>query len=100
MATYQLFRGTELLGTIEHTTDDFPWHAGTFKPAPAFVASQELFARELALLDGVGTEEGVAAWEAVRAEITSPGIRLVENGGGRSFKQPLIHICESEVWWR
>jgi hypothetical protein len=48
-----------LLGTLTHTDDDFPWHNGTFDPAPAF---------EEVRAGGCGSRQRTTAIEVARRE--------------------------------
>jgi hypothetical protein len=94
---YQLFRGDVLLGTIDHSEDDFPWHVGTIDPSPAFEAVEALFAREAELL---AQSSESREWRIARDEIDAPGLRLVGLGGRTLAANPLLHIREQRVWWR
>jgi hypothetical protein len=94
---YELFRGDALLGTIDHTEDDFPWHVGTIDPAPAFEEVKALFEREAELLSR-SSESG--EWRAARNAIDGPGLRLVGVGDRTVAVNPLLHIREQRVWWR
>jgi hypothetical protein len=93
---YRLYRGDELLGTITHTDDDFPWHNGTFDPTPEFEELRPLFEQELALLNSGKMDEWEMAWGA----ITAHGLRLVSRSPGADIDDFLLHIDGEQAWWR
>ena len=96
MPHYYLYRGEWLLGALTHTDDDFPWHNGTFEPAPEFEEVRPLFERELALLNADRMDEWEAAWGA----IASLGLRLVPASAGADIDEFLLHIDGAQAWWR
>lgn len=96
MPDFRLYRGDQLLGTLTHTDDDFPWRNGTFDPAPAFAEFRPLFERELALLNTDRMHEWEAAWEAIAAL----GLRLEAGTAGESITEFLLHIDGTRAWWR
>jgi len=100
MVGYELYRGGVLLGVIEHTDEDFPWHLGRFVPGPGFDDVASLFELEAALLSGGRAGWDESAWRKVREEIDGPGLRLVECDSGRTLERPLIHIQLHDAWWR
>jgi len=96
MPDLRLCRGDVLLGTLTSTDDDFPWHHGTFDPAPAFEEVRPLFDRERELLDAERFDEWEAAWEAVVAL----GLRLELTATGATIDEFLLHIEGNRAWWR
>ncbi len=100
MVGYELYRGGVLLGTIDHTGEDFPWHLGRFAPGPGFDAVACLFELEATLLFGTRARWDEGAWRKVREEIDGPGLRLVESDSGHAHERPLIHIQRHDAWWR
>jgi hypothetical protein len=95
---YYLYRGKKLLGTITHTSDDFPWHQGVFEPEPCFDEVKHLFNQELKLLENDELTDG--KWDAVWTEITRPGLKLIPISGGKDIEKFLLHIDGEETWWR
>ena len=93
---YYLYRGDELLGTITHDEDDFPWHLGEFEAAEAFSGVRPLFQKERQFHKQGARDE----WEKTRKEIDGPGIRLEPVGGGKTIDKILICIEENSVWWK
>ena len=96
MPDFRLYRGGVLLGSLTSTDDDFPWHNGTFVPAPAFEQVRPLFDRELALLNADRMDEWETAWEAVAAL----GLRMEPVTGGADIDEFLLHIEGQQAWWR
>ena len=96
MSGYRLYRGDVLLGTLTHTGDDFPWHDGTFDPAPVFEEVRPLFDRELALLNADRMDEWETAWGAIAAL----GLRLEPMAAGSDVNEFLLHIEGQRAWWR
>jgi hypothetical protein len=93
---YRLYRRDRLLGALTHTDDDFPWHNGTFDPAPEFEEVRPMFERELALLNADQMDEWEVAWEAIAAL----GLRLEPVDAGADIEEFLLHIDGSRAWWR
>jgi hypothetical protein len=83
------------IGEIVIDDADFPWLSGRFRAGPAYGAVQELFARELALLEG-GEGPG-EEWEAVYAEIERR-VRLVSPDG--PVAEFLLHVQGERAWFR
>ena len=98
MPTFELFRGGLLVGRIDHTDDDFPWHIGVFTAAPDVEDVLALFAKEVRLLDS--GKSNTDEWRAVRAELEAPGIRLRSVDTGHDVQRPLVHIRGGEATWR
>lgn len=98
VTTFQLFRGAELLGTIELQAEhcDYPWYGGAFRAEPAFAPLEALFAEEIRLID----QEQMDAWGALWRQIEGPGLRLVPVGGGEPMADPVIHIEAGVARWR
>lgn len=96
--TFELYRGTELLGTIELRAElcDFPWYGGRFKAESAYAAVKHLFEAELRLLD----QEDMDAWGEVWQRIATPSLRLVPARGGEPVADLMIHIDGDEARWR
>lgn len=93
---YDLYRGNVVLGTIDHTTDDFPFHHGVFEPTPEYAAVRELFEKEHQLLEAGRMEE----WQKVRDKLDEPVLILKPVGAGKEVKKPLLHIDGVKAWWR
>ncbi|MFG3320856.1 hypothetical protein ACGF3J_22690 [Streptomyces sp. NPDC048171] len=85
-----------LVGEILIDDADFPWLSGRFRPGPAHAAVQDLFARELALVerDDAGHR---AEWEEVCAEIERRVRLLSPDGPVAEF---LLHIEGDRAWFR
>lgn len=102
--TLQLFRGDALLGMIDVKPgdDDLPWRSGSFRPSADFEAVRGLFDQELRLLRANESDDSALwdDWEAVHAELHDPGIRLETADKSYVDTEILIHINDSEAWWR
>lgn len=102
--TLQLFRGDALLGTIDVKPGDgdLPWRSGSFRPSADFETVRDLFEQELRLLRANEANDSALwdDWEAVHAELHDPGVRLEARDGSYIADEILIHINESEAWWR
>ncbi|MEU6380709.1 hypothetical protein [Streptomyces sp. NPDC046909] len=85
--------GDEPVGEILIDDADFPWLSGRFTAAPAFDALRELFARELALVEGGEGEE----WERVYDEIRRRVSLCSPDGPVPEF---LLHIDGDRAWFR
>ena len=100
--TYKFYRGAQLLGVVEHTGCEQPWHEGTFQPAPGFEGVRRLFEEELAQIDGDGIRTG--AWKEAWGRVKAPGLRLVSEHDGQLIwggEHPmLIHIRGTRATWR
>ncbi|WP_345593000.1 hypothetical protein [Streptomyces marokkonensis] len=84
------------VGEILIDEADFPWLSGRFRAGPAFDAVQDLFARELALVER--DDEGHwEEWETVYAEIERR-VRLVSPDG--PVAEFLLHIEGERAWFR
>ncbi|WP_395574857.1 hypothetical protein [Streptomyces sp. BK79] len=84
------------IGEIVIDDADFPWLSGRFRAGPAYGAVQELFARELALLEEDDAGPG-AEWEAVYAEIERR-VRLISPDG--PVAEFLLHVRGERAWFR
>ncbi|MFH9570908.1 hypothetical protein [Streptomyces sp. NPDC017230] len=84
------------VGEILIDDADFPWLSGRFRAGPGFDAVQDLFAREIALVerDDEGHRE---EWETVYAEIERR-VRLVSPDG--PVAEFLLHIQGERAWFR
>ncbi len=96
--TYQLYRGSKIIGSVIHTDDDFPWHNGIFEPTSDFIDVKPLFDAELKLVEDDDLEDD--KWDALWTEILAPGLRLVPSSGGKEINDFLIHIDGRKTWWR
>ena len=83
------------VGEIRIDEADFPWLSGHFTPGPGYASVRELFARELALLDGL--DEHVEDWEAAYAEIERRVSLSSPDGPVAEF---LLHIDGDRAWFR
>ena len=92
-----LYRGDKMLGTVTHTTDDFPWHWGTFGPSQNFLEVKHLFDKELSLVESGELDD---KWEEIWSEINTPELHLVSVSGEKEITNFLIHINGNETWWR
>jgi putative SOS response-associated peptidase YedK len=93
---YRLYRGDRLLGTLNRTGADMPWHLGTFEPTPAFEEVRPLFERELALLNADRMDEWMTAW----GEVTALGLRLEPVPASTPIEEFVLHIEGPSAWWR
>ncbi|MFH8977835.1 hypothetical protein [Streptomyces sp. NPDC017890] len=84
------------VGEILIDDADFPWLSGHFRAGPAFGAVQDLFARELALVER-DAEGHWEEWEAVYGEIERR-VRLVSPDG--PVAEFLLHIRGERAWFR
>ncbi|MFJ6070515.1 hypothetical protein ACIQFU_06630 [Streptomyces sp. NPDC093065] len=83
------------IGEILTEDADFPWLSGRFRSGPAHGAVQDLFARELALVERDDAEHWTE-WETVRAEIERR-VRLVSpDGPADGF---LLHVEGERAWF-
>jgi hypothetical protein len=102
--TLELVRGSVVLGTIEVKPGDgdLPWRSGAFRPSAEFEAVRGLFARELQLLRDNTADDPAQwdDWEAAHAELHDPGLRLQARDKSYAADEILIHIEDSEAWWR
>ena len=85
-----------MLGLVEHTEDDFPFHIGLFHAEEAFDTVKSLFEAEIAYLNEGRMEE----WRKMRDQIDAPGLLLEPIGPGKEQNRPLIHIEQNRVWRR
>jgi hypothetical protein len=90
---WQLHSGAAPVGEILIDEADFPWLSGRFTAGPAFEPLRELFARELALVEGEEYEEWERAYDEIgrRVSLTSP------DGPVPEF---LLHIDGGTAWFR
>ncbi|WP_106581687.1 hypothetical protein [Murinocardiopsis flavida] len=98
--TWRLLHGTEPVGEITVTEQDWPWLSGPFSPRPRFADFAPLFARELALVEAMATDDSAAAaeaWETAYAPITS-ALRL--EGPDGAVAGFLLHIEDGSAWFR
>ena len=102
--TLQLVRGDEVIGTVEVKPGgaDLPWHSGAFHPSAGFGAVRALFENELQLIRANTTDDPAQwdAWEAVNARLHEPGLRLQAPDLSYVIDDILIHIDDTEAWWR
>ena len=102
--TLNLVRGDVVLGTIavNHTEADFPWFSGAFTATPEFEGVRDLFEHELQLLRANSNNDSATwdDWEAVHAELHEPGLYLCAPDSSYRAEEILIHINDSEAWWR
>ncbi len=95
---WRLMAGDLVVGVIDVTGGDFPWIIGTFHPTKAFDDFSDLFARELALVDGGQLEAHMQEFEGIWQEIERR-LSLVKPDGTAAAKF-LLHIRETEAWFR
>ncbi|WP_328753501.1 hypothetical protein OHT57_43905 [Streptomyces sp. NBC_00285] len=88
--------GDEPVGDIVIDDADFPWLSGRFTAGPAFAAVEQLFARELALLEG-DAEARQEEWGAVYEEIGRRVSLVAPDGPVPEF---LLHIKGDRAWFR
>ncbi|MCF1592757.1 hypothetical protein [Streptomyces muensis] len=93
---WQVRGGGVPVGEILIDEADFPWLSGRFAPGPGYEAVGDLFARELALLEG-DFEDDVEAWEAVYEEIRRQVSLSSPDGPVAEF---LLHIEGERAWFR
>lgn len=99
-----LVRGNALLGTIEVKPGeaDLPWHSGTFHPSADFELVRALFDQELRILRANSNDDSALwdEWEGVHEKLHEPGLRLETADRSYTADEILIHIENSEAWWR
>ncbi|MCZ0991268.1 hypothetical protein [Streptomyces diastatochromogenes] len=85
--------GEESVGEIVIDEADFPWLSGRFTTGPGFAAVQDLFARELALMEEESWDEWESAYDEIRRRVSlsSP------DGPVPEF---LLHIEGDRAWFR
>ncbi|MGW2746487.1 hypothetical protein [Streptomyces sp. NPDC001450] len=85
--------GAEPVGEILIDAADFPWLSGSLTTGPGFAAVQDLFVRELALLEDERREEWESAYDEIRRRVSlsSP------EGPVPEF---LLHIEGDRAWFR
>ncbi|MFF0010999.1 hypothetical protein [Streptomyces sp. NPDC005374] len=93
---WQVRSGDEPVGEILIDDADFPWLSGRFRAGPAFGAVEQLFARELALLEA-DVEERQEEWGAVYEEIERRVSLVAPDGPVPEF---LLHIQGDRAWFR
>ena len=93
---WQVRTGAEPVGEILIDDADFPWLSGRFTAGPAFGAVRDLFARELALIEG-DDEEHWQQWEAAYDEIARRVSLSSPDGPVAEF---LLHIEGDRAWFR
>ncbi|AOR36375.1 hypothetical protein BFF78_39710 [Streptomyces fodineus] len=86
----------EAVGDIVIDEADFPWLSGTFTAGPGFAAVQDLFARELALLEQAD-EQDWEEWETAYDEIARRVSLSSPDGPVPEF---LLHIEGDRAWFR
>jgi hypothetical protein len=92
-----LMTGDTLVGSIDVTDPDFPWLTGHFNAEPSFAEFSDLFARELALVEG-DLQQQVAQWEEVYGRICNR-LRLLKPDG-TAVPEYLLHIKDGDAWFR
>ena len=90
--------GDLVVGVIDVKGADFPWIIGTFHPTDSFDEFRDLFARELALVDGGQIEAHMQEFEGIWREIEKR-LSLVKPDGTPAAEF-LLHVRESEAWFR
>jgi hypothetical protein len=95
---WRLMAGDLVVGVINVTGGDFPWIIGTFQPTEAFDEFSDLFARELALVDGGQLEAHMQEFEGIWQEIEKR-LSLVKPDG-ITAAEFLLHVRENEAWFR
>ncbi|MFF7445407.1 MULTISPECIES: hypothetical protein [unclassified Streptomyces] len=90
---WRLHSGGEPIGEILIDGADFPWLSGRFRATPAFTPLRELFARELALMEG----EEIEKWERVYDEVRRRVSLTSPDGPVPEF---LLHIEGDAAWFR
>ncbi|MFE0514904.1 hypothetical protein [Streptomyces sp. NPDC058964] len=93
-AVWQVHSGEEVVGEIRIDDMDFPWLSGNFTPGPAFRSVQDLFARELALLE---RDDDWEEWEGAYADIRRRVSLTSPDGPVPEF---LLHIEGDRAWFR
>ncbi len=89
--------GDTLVGSIDVTGTDQPWLTGRFYPELGFAAFDDLFKRELALVEGNLSDE-IAQWEEVYGRIQNR-LRLLKPDG-TVVSEYLLHINGEDAWFR
>jgi hypothetical protein len=94
---WRLMTGDTLVGTIDVTGTDQPWLTGHFHAEPSFAEYGDLFARELALVEG-DLDKHMAQWEEIYGRIQNR-LRLLKPDG-TAVPEYLLHIRNSDAWFR
>ena len=89
--------GDTLIGSIDVTGTDQPWFTGHFYPESGFAEFDDLFKRELALVEG-NLKDEIVHWEEVYGRITTR-LRLLKPNG-TVVPEYLLHIRGDEAWFR
>lgn len=87
---WELRQGDVLLGvfTLNEEESDFPWYGCDFVPTAAIEPYRDLYARELAAVDG----EDDDAMHAALDEVEQQGIVLVYREDGEVIREYLLHL--------
>ena len=89
--------GDTLVGSIDVTGTDQPWLTGHFYPEPGFAAFDDLFKRELALVEA-NLDDEIAQWEQVYGRIRNRLCLLKPDG--TVVPEYLLHIDREKAWFR
>ncbi|MFJ9695952.1 hypothetical protein [Kitasatospora sp. NPDC101183] len=68
--TWQLLRGSELLGEIAVDDPDMPWQRGRFTPSPGFAEVKPWFDESAALVDAEDYEGFERAYDPIEESLT------------------------------
>lgn len=95
--TFQLYRGTALLGTLvmDESRCAFPWFDGRFEAAPAFTEVEPLFREALNQLN----DNDIGAWCSTWTQLDSPNLNLVVSANDVPVPV-IVHIDGTRAQWR
>jgi hypothetical protein len=95
---WRLYAGDELVADLVVTRGDFPWLHATVEANAGFERYRDLFAKELAASEAAAETDSWSAADIYHYRIRAE-LRLVAPDG-REVPEFLLHVDESEAWWR
>lgn len=97
----QLKQGSAILGNLHLVKVDQPWFFCKFTPTADFREFEELFHREVTLLNtGFVNKSQEEEWDAVVDTIDTLNLTLEDKNDKTTIKDFLLHIDGSEAWFR
>jgi len=97
-ASWRLWRGDILLGTLHPERTNQPFFYFSFVPTPAFESVRPLFDDELRLAEADDADGDLV--EAAYDRIRNLGLHLESIGRGSTIHEFLLHIRDDEAWFR
>jgi hypothetical protein len=95
---YQLKQNDILIGTLHSVNADLPWINCKFEPTEAFQFMKHLFDAEVRILNAEPFD--LDEWEAAYGTIEELNLELKCQNEGIEIKEFLLHIQESDAWFR